>query len=82
MNPETKVDVVANASSQPTITNDVPVEQSKGFIKNFIKKISENKMYQYISILRNLKKKLNLLTKIHLYYHHNLNKIMNHRFLD
>jgi hypothetical protein len=50
MNPETKGDVEPKVSLQPTDTSDKTIEQSKGFIKNIIKKISENKMYQYIAI--------------------------------
>ena len=50
MNPEIKGDIETNVSLQPNMTNEKIVEQSKGFIQNLIKKISENKIYQYIAI--------------------------------
>jgi len=50
MNPEIKGDIVTDVNLQPTIINEKIVEQSKGFIQNLIKKISENKIYQYITI--------------------------------
>ena len=50
MSTETKGDVGTNVSLEPSVATEKIVEKSKGFIQDLIKKISENKMYQYIAI--------------------------------